>query len=168
MEEKMTVRLAAGNDLPRVAALFAAAVAGLRAAGLDQWDEVYPDRAVLRQDIAARTMYISEIGAALAAAAVINRESDPGYRGGRWRGGEAGSVVLHRLCVSPAFQHRGLAEQMVRRLEENLRGAGVRSVRLDVFPPNGPAVRLYQRLGYRMAGTVALRKGRFYLMEKML
>lgn len=168
MGEDMTVRLAAGEDLPRVAALFSAAVAGLRAAGIDQWDEIYPDREVLRQDIAAREMYVGEIGADIAAAAVVNRESDPGYRNGEWLSDEAGRVVLHRLCVSPAYQRQGLAEQMVHRLEEILRAAGVRSVRLDAFPPNRSAIRLYRRLGYRTAGTLELRKGRFYLMEKVL
>lgn len=74
---------------------------------------------------------------------------------------EAEGDVLHvrRLFLAASYRGRGLG----RRLMEGFEQIGPRRIRLEVWE-NNPAVRFYERLGYR---TVAV-KGHKYLMEKTL
>ena len=76
--------------------------------------------------------------------------------------------MLHRLCVNPELQGRGLARQAMARMEKNALDKGFDSVRLDVFSQNLHAQRLYEKLGYRRTGEVRFRKGIFHLLEKAL
>ena len=99
---------------------------------------------------------------------MVNREYDPEYELGAWDHTEGDFCVLHRLCVNPAMQGRGLARQAMARMEKNALEQGFDSVRLDVFSQNLHAQRLYEKLGYRRTGEVRFRKGIFYLMEKGL
>lgn len=99
---------------------------------------------------------------------VLNREADPVYARGRWLYPETPYLVLHRPCVSPAFQSRGIGAQAVRQAERISKEAGAGAIRLDAFSQNPFALRLYERLGYRRVGQAMLRMGLFYLYEKKL
>lgn len=46
------------KDLDEVAALFQRAILHMTRQGIPQWDEVYPDREILRQDIEKRQLYV--------------------------------------------------------------------------------------------------------------
>jgi RimJ/RimL family protein N-acetyltransferase len=52
--------------------------------------------------------------------------------------------------------------------EQHALAVGYRTVRLDAFVDNPVALHLYERLGYRDAGTVRHRTGRFRCFEKEL
>ena len=166
--EELQIVPAQGADLEAVCRMFTAAIAEMERSGIPQWDEIYPDRAVLREDIEKGQMYLVRQGGALAAAYVLNTEFDEGYAAGRWSYPDASFLVLHRLCVNPAFQHRGIAAQTMCLIEDTLRAQGIEAIRLDAFTQNPYALRLYEKRGFRRAGYVNFRKGRFCLMEKKL
>jgi ribosomal protein S18 acetylase RimI-like enzyme len=156
------------TDLPEVFALFRAAVSEMRRQGIDQWDEVYPSEADLAGDIANGELWLLRRANRIAAAVVLNEQQDSQYKNGRWQVTVEPIAVIHRLCVHPAEQGAGVATRVMTLAEQHLRDSGYRAIRLDTYPPNRPAVRLYERLGYRRAGTVEFRKGTFYLYEKAL
>ena len=52
--------------------------------------------------------------------------------------------------------------------EDHARALGYAAVRLDSFAGNAGALRLYEKLGYRHAGEVRFRKGRFLCLERSL
>ena len=101
-----------------------------------------------------------------AAVYVINEECEPEYLECRWEYDKA--CVLHRFCVSPGRQNRGVGKQVLEMIEDRLSGMGYGSVRLDVFSENPYALRLYEKNGYVRRGRADWRKGRFWLMEKKL
>ncbi|MCR5122504.1 MAG: GNAT family N-acetyltransferase [Ruminococcus sp.] len=156
------------SDLEETHAVVAAAVEHMNAEGIDQWDEVYPSCEVLRGDIERGEMYICLVGSALAGMYVLNKYTDEQYANGEWSYNGDDFVVIHRLVVSPVFQHKGIARQIIKHIEDELRASGVISVRLDVFTKNPYALRLYDSQGYAKVGTAHWRKGEFYLMEKLL
>jgi ribosomal protein S18 acetylase RimI-like enzyme len=53
-------------------------------------------------------------------------------------------------------------------IEETLKKSGTESIRLDAFPQNPYAIKMYRKLGYKKVGDLTLRKGDFILMEKIL
>jgi ribosomal protein S18 acetylase RimI-like enzyme len=155
-------------DLPEVFALFQAAIREMRRQGIDQWDDLYPVESDLAADIAHGELWLLRRAGRIAAAIVLNERQDSQYQSGQWQISSVPIAVIHRLCVHPAEQGAGVATQVMAMAEQQLRETGYRTVRLDTFPPNRKAVRLYERLGYRRAGTVEFRKGTFYLYEKAL
>ena len=165
---EMEFRPATPDDLDALVALYAAAAQDMQNKGIDQWDERYPDREILSEDVESGNMVLGLLDGALACAYVVNRDYDPEYASGAWAHAQGRFCVLHRLCVNPAMQGKGLARQAMARMEKTAREQGFDSVRLDVFSQNLHAQRLYEGLGYRRTGEVRFRKGSFYLMEKAL
>lgn len=163
---ELQFRPAMPEDLDALAQMYGAAIEEMRRQGIDQWDERYPDRQILAEDIDAGEMTLGFLDGALACAYVMNRECDPEYADGAWAHPGADFRVLHRLCVDPALQGRGIARQAVGHMEARAHEQGVNCVRLDVFSENPCALHLYRRLGYHPAGEVRFRKGMFHLMEK--
>lgn len=165
---EMEFRPATINDLDALVRLYGAATQDMFRQGIDQWDERYPDREILAEDAESGDMTLGLLDGALACAWVVNREYDPEYELGAWEHTEGDFCVLHRLCVNPAMQGKGLARQAMAQMEKTACEQGFDSVRLDVFSQNLHAQRLYERLGYKRTGEVRFRKGIFYLMEKGL
>ena len=165
---ELEFRRAGTDDLDALVALYGAAAQDMREKGIDQWDEYYPDREILTEDVESGDMTLGLLDGHLACAYVVNREYDPEYELGAWDFAQGDFCVLHRLCVNPRMQGQGLARQAMARMEAEARTKGFDSVRLDVFSQNLHAQRLYERLGYKRTGEVRFRKGIFYLMEKGL
>jgi GNAT superfamily N-acetyltransferase len=155
-------------DLDRIFGIYTRAVEGMNAAGIAQWDELYPTIDIIHSDIAKGELTTVRIGSDIAAVFVINNECDEQYQNGCWQGNASGYSVIHRLCVDPKYQNRGLAKTIMMHIEQVLHAANCESVRLDAFSRNPYALRLYTALGYKTVGEVRWRKGLFYLMEKIL
>ena len=165
---EMEFRTATIDDLDALVALYGAATQDMLRQGIDQWDEYYPDREILTEDVESGDMTLGLLDGEPACAWVVNREYEPEYVSGAWEHTGGDFCVLHRLCVNPELQGRGLARQAMARMEKNALDKGFDSVRLDVFSQNLHAQRVYERLGYKRTGEVRFRKGIFYLMEKGL
>ena len=97
---------------------------------------------------------------------VLNQECDNAYKNGKWKYEDEPFYVVHRLCVDPAFQNKGIAKSTLLHIEKQLKEIGIHVIRLDVFSNNPFALRLYNSLGYSKVGHADWRKGRFFLMEK--
>ena len=76
--------------------------------------------------------------------------------------------MLHRLCVSPEFQHKGIAYKTMNYIEQLCKTNGYDTIRLDCFTENPYSRRLYDKTGYKVRGYAEWRKGRFELREKKL
>ena len=99
---------------------------------------------------------------------VINQECDKAYQNGEWKYPDCEYRIIHRLCVNPVYQNQGIGTQTLSHIERELRKSGIEAVRLDVFSNNPFALSLYSNNGYKKVGYADWRKGRFYLMEKLL
>jgi len=163
------VRPAHEDDLPRIGELLRECVEGMRAAGIDQWDDVYPDAATLRADLRSGSLYVAAAeGHPIAAAFVIDDRQEPEYAAVPWTVVAPRVAVVHRLMIHPRCQGRGLGPFLMRFAELRARQLGFRALRLDAFTSNPRSLRLYAGLGYRDAGPVTLRKGLFRCFEKDL
>ena len=153
--------------LDDICTLYREVTAHLNSTGIIQWDDEYPNRDVLKDDILAGTMYIGTMEGKLTAAYVLNEYSDIEYEEGDWDTGGK-SLILHRLCTHPEFQGMGFGRQSVIDAENRARAMGCDYLRLDAFEKNQISLGLYKKMGYRNAGSVTFRMGKFYLFEKKL
>ena len=165
----MEYRIGIPGDLDNICALIKDAVVEMEKHGIYQWDKIYPNRNDFEEDIRNNTLYVvCDDDDDLIAFYVISGECDEQYANGHWKYDEDTSFILHRFCVAPKVQNRGLGKEILIHIEKQIKDMGYLSVRLDVFTENPFAQRLYHHNGYEHTGYADWRKGRFDLMEKRL
>ena len=62
------------------------------------------------------------------------------------------TAYIQTLEVAPAHRHRGIATELLRRLETSATTAGANAIGLHVAESNAPAIHLYQAHGYLPQG----------------
>ena len=162
----MHYRLATMDDLTEICNMIEAAKQHMSEQGIEQWDDIYPVCEDFEEDINKKTMYVVIKDTQFAAIYAISEECDDEYFKCEWENRKP--CIIHRFCVSPAFQNNGVGAIVLNHIETRLIEAGYDSVRLDVFTQNPYALRLYEKNGYIKRGYAEWRKGRFLLMEKKL
>lgn len=121
-----------------------------------QWIQgAYPTRATAEGGVKRGDMYVYYIGDELAASMIVNSHQAAEYCEIPWLypAGDDEVMVIHTLCVPPSMAGRGLGTLMVAFATGLALGAGKRIMRLDTNVKNIPTQRLYQKLGYRLAGS---------------
>ncbi|HVH25256.1 MAG TPA: GNAT family N-acetyltransferase [Vicinamibacterales bacterium] len=167
--DTLSIRRAEPDDLNAVMQLVADCIRAMRQAGIEQWDDIYPDRATLLADARERTLHLAWLHEdRLVGCLVLNDYQNPEYADVPWTIAGARIAVVHRLMVDPWFQGRGLARELMGFAERLATEGGCDVLRLDAFTANPRALRLYQGLGYHDAGSVTFRKGVFRCFEKRL
>ena len=161
-------RKAEMQDLEEVVSLYHAAIADMEDRRIYQWDEIYPNEEIIKEDINNSEMQLLTKEERIIACVVINEEQDEEYQGASWKYTEGMIAVIHRLCVHPNEQGCGVGKRILKLTEKLMKDRGYRNIRLDVFSENPYANRLYQSMDYRFVGNVHFRKGLFYLFEKKL
>ena len=112
--------------------------------GAPGWNmEYYPDGEALRTHIERREMYLKRRDGRIAAAMALTRDG--------------GCAELHLLAVHPDDRGRHISDEMLSQAIALARKAGAKLLRLDVVRGNLPAVRLYQRAGFRKTGGYTAR-----------
>ena len=161
-------KLATFDELDNICSLVKEAIIEMEIHGIYQWDELYPTRDDFKCDIDNKNLFTVYDGQVLAAFYVINDVSDEQYKNGSWICDDKSAYILHRFCVSPRMQNKGLGKAILTHIENHVRDLGYHSIRLDTFTENPFAQNLYRHNGYESRGYVTWRKGQFDLMEKKL
>jgi len=136
--------------------------------GIDQWDAFYPNRAIIEQDIYEKCAYGYFDEAEVAGYLAINEVYAPEYDELNWKHDKGEFLVVHRLAIRPDKQKKGIAKTLMNFVAFYAKQNGYKSIRLDAFPGNPGALRLYQSLAYHKTGSVQFRKGLFFCYEKEL
>jgi ribosomal protein S18 acetylase RimI-like enzyme len=144
------------SHLDRVMEIIALCVRQMQAAGSDQWDEIYPSRAILDTEIPGGSLYLLLDAGEAIGAIVLNETQTPEYDELTWR--REKPLVVHRLCVHPDRQKAGAARILMDFAETAAAQRGYDSIRLDTYTGNPRAAALYERRGYRIAGYVRFRR----------
>ena len=81
--------------------------------------------------------------------------------------------VIRTFVVHPAFMHTGVGRALMRFSIEQAALCGIKSIRLDVYERNLPAISLYEKCGFHYMDTVDLGLGNyglhwFKLYEKLV
>ncbi len=168
MGETLLFRKGTKEEIPEIYELFLRGIEEMTANGIPQWDEVYPTKRDLELDIEMDELYVGVSGKEIAVVYVLNKECDEQYSGGKWTLDTDDFMVIHRLCVHPKFQNKGLGRQTLMHIENTLKQEGISSIRLDAFTRNPYALKMYDSFGYAVVGEANWRKGKFFLMEKVI
>ena len=164
----MIYRAGRKEDIDKIMKLVSKAIIHMEKKGIYQWDENYPIKEDFLEDIEAKELYLLEENDTIVAIYTINQKWDGEYDKCTWHNKSKTACVIHRLCVLPAFQNKGIGKAVLNHIENQAKEMEYESVRLDVFSKNPYAIRLYENNSYEKRGNVFWRKGEFYLMEKKI
>ena len=164
----MNYRLANESDIEVISDIVKSAIAEMERNNVFQWDDVYPTKDDFLDDIKKGQLFVGILEGDISVIYTINKEYDEQYNNGNWKYPNSEYRIIHRLCVNPKYQNRGIAKNTLTHIENELRGSGVETIRLDAYCNNPFALSLYNNNGYEKAGIAELRKGTFFLMEKHL
>ena len=117
----------------------------------------------------ARNTFEKELENRLAYYVVALVDGEVAGYAGLWN--MCGSADIMNVGVLKAFRRQGIAEGMLKRLEEHCKEQNVSEINLEVRVGNVPARQLYKKMGYE---EVAVRKGYYegredgIVMKKLL
>ena len=148
----MRIEPAIAADVPEVMGIITRCVTAMRAGGIQQWDETYPNLETVANDFAAHALFVIREARSCIAAVCLNEVQPEQYAPLPWQyvGGRA--LVIHRLCVDPATQQRGAGRALMDFAEDFARRGGFASIRLDAYTGHPRALKLYERRGYQFVG----------------
>ena len=154
------------NDIEEICTIVHNAIDVMEQHNIFQWDDLYPIKEDFQEDVDKGWLSVGLVNSQIAVVYAINQEYEKEYENGKWKYKEEPFFIVHRLCVNPIFQNKGIAKSTLLHIENQLTSKGIHVIRLDVFSNNPFAIRLYRSLGYSEVGYADWRKGRFFLMEK--
>jgi len=145
------------RDLADICALYQAVIADMHARDLYQWHwGQYPYEALLKEDIALGRLYRIDDELGLAGVfALVTGGDEPEYQAVDWQLGD-NPVCLHRIAVLPDRGGRGYAASAVAFAKEFGKSNGCSAFRVDTYEDNGRALRFFQSVTTRHAGTFRL------------
>lgn len=159
-------RKASSNDMGEICRMVQSAIGTMERNHIFQWDYLYPAKEDFQEDVDKSQLYLGVVDGQIAVVYALNQTFDQEYENGKWNYQNEPFYIVHRLCVNPAFQNKGIAKSTLLHIERQLKEMGIHVIRLDVFSRNPFALKLYRSLGYSETGYADWRKGRFILMEK--
>jgi len=137
--------------------------------------DVYPVRQNAMDGVKNGTLYVSRHNKKIIGSVILNHEAEPAYYKAKWKFDSDYSdvFVVHTLVVHPKFLKCGVGKALVEFSFMHGTDSKAKSIRLDVYETNIPAIRLYEKCGFTYVDTVDLGLGSyglnwFKLYEKLL
>ena len=157
------------SDIPIIWKIIQQAIVRRKNDGSQQWQDGYPNEAVIEQDILKGIGYVLTDEETIAGYAAILFNDEPAYEKlkGTWlTNGEF--VVVHRVAVSDDYLGKGLAQKIFHFTEIIAIENNIYSIKVDTNFDNIPMLKILEKLGYTYCGEVILRDGVRKAFEKKL
>tara|TARA_B100001057_G_scaffold168011_1_gene168733 strand:- start:1267 stop:1770 length:504 start_codon:yes stop_codon:yes gene_type:complete len=166
----MIIRKAKKYELDDIMQVYQSCVSGMIALGIDQWDESYPNREIIEQDLEIEDYYIGLIDNEIVAGIKIDSVQDPTYLTIDWADKTNNFMVIHRLCSKTKVWSQGVGKKMMDFAECLAKKNNCVSIRLDTYINNPKAIAFYKSIGYKQLGHIHLKadKDIYYCFEKVL
>ena len=156
LSEPVSCRAATAEDLPAIMRIVEDARASLKKRGVDQWQGPYPQPENFLFDIDRGECYLVLHGGEVAAFFTLSTGEEKSYDAitdGKWTEG-MDAAVLHRGAVAKKYRGSGIAEKMMRFVDERALALGIRCIRTDTHRKNKPMQRVLRESGYRYRGNL--------------
>ncbi len=156
LNEPVVCRPAEAEDLPEILRIVEEAREGLKKQHVDQWQGPYPAEEHFLFDVDRGECFVILHGRELAAFFTLSARAETSYAAitdGKWTEGME-AAVLHRCAVAAKYRGSGMAEKLMRFVDERALALGLRCVRTDTHRKNKAMQRLLRESGYRYRGNL--------------
>ena len=160
----MVIRQAGEKDLKKIIEIFAEARVTIASLGIDQWQDGYPTREIVEEDLHLGRSYVTETDGKVCATYVLQLGGDSTYDvicGGEWLSGSENRnyLAVHRVAISVCARGRGIAEKLMTYAAEYAKDKGLTSLRIDTHEGNVVMRRMLEKNGFAHCGTIYLLSG---------
>ena len=161
------------KDLPSIMRIIQEAQALLASLVIDQWQDGYPEKQVIRDDISnLESFVVSNKKGEIMATVMFTTSAEPTYNviEGKWLTDQASPYgVIHRMAVGALFRSQGIAKYILESSEHRLREDHIESMRIDTHEDNFAMQSLLANCGYSYCGIIFLHNGdRRLAFEKLM
>ena len=136
---------------------------------------IYPIQENAARGVQSNTLYVAKQGNEIVGSFILNHEPEPSYHNANWGIDAAYSDiwVIRTFVVHPIYLKYGIGRKMMAFITQYGMQTNMKSIRLDVYEGNMPAIRLYEECGFKYIDSVDLGLGNygldwFKLYEKVL
>ncbi len=175
----MTIRKTTAAELDEIVPILEEARRTIAALGINQWQDGYPNRKSIEEDIARGYSYVLvqdngvhagqvrvgqvRVGQVIGTFALIP-DGEPLYdviENGHWTTGDDNRNynAVHRVAIAVASRGSGASTNMIEFVREVTRAAGKASVRIDTHEGNLVMRRMLEKHGFVHCGTIYLANG---------
>ena len=167
MNKSIILRKAVANEAPIIWEILAAAIERRKADGSDQWQDGYPNKAVVADDLSKQYGYVLVEGKTIIGYCALILNDEPAYKTieGQWFSNED-FIVIHRIAIAPEYLGKGLVQTMLTYIEELAKEQDIHSLRADTNFDNAAMLHLLQKMGDHYCGEVMMRGGKRKAFEK--
>lgn len=137
--------------------------------------DVYPIRQNAIDGITNSNLYVARHNEKIVGSIILNHEPESAYYNSKWafESDYLDVFVIHTFVVHPDFLKCGIGKTLIDFSVEHSAKSQVKSIRLDVYEKNTPAIKLYEKCGFKYVDTVDLGLGKygldwFKLYERLL
>ncbi len=154
---RYSLRPAEAEDITTILEFVWGAQRRLAERGIDQWQNGYPNRERIENDVLAQVGRVLCIDGRAIAYGVVVYTGESAYnnlQGGSWLTEGTPYATIHRLCVADEEVGKGAGRAFMTLVEKEVALRGVASIRVDTHPDNRIMQSLIASLGYTYCGTV--------------
>ena len=136
---------------------------------------IYPIREDAIKGLDGGYLYVARYNGKIVGSIILSHEPESAYNQANWEieADYSDIVVIHTFAVHPKFMKNGIGQKLMEFATSHSKEIKAKAIRLDVYEKNVPAIKLYEKHGYRYKDTVDLGYGEygldwFKLYEKVL
>ena len=162
-------RKATGIEIPKIWEIIQQAIVRRKNDESQQWQDGYPNEAVIQHDIAKGIGYVLTDENKIIGYAAILFNDEPAYEhlNGTWLTNDD-FVVVHRVAISDDYLGKGLAQKIFLCTEYIATENNIFSIKVDTNFDNIPMLKIFEKLGYTYCGEVSFRGSARKAFEKEL
>ena len=126
---------------------------------------IYPVRENAVAGIEDNTLFVLRCNGKIAGSIILDHHPDEAYNSVSWKVDvDYSSIfVIRTFVVHPSFLKMGVGRALMDYSFEQAQQSGIKSIRLDVYENNLPAISLYEKCGFEYIDTVDLGLGNYGL-----
>ncbi len=160
----MIIRRSTLHDLDEIVPILEEARRTIAALGIDQWQNGYPERIDIEDDIARSRSYVLVRDGAVIGTFALIEDGEPLYdriENGSWMTGNRreGYNAVHRVAIAVSARGSGASSELMRFVFDMTRMSGKSSVRIDTHEGNRVMRRMLEKHGFRACGTTYIETG---------
>ena len=167
----MLIKKASKPDLEQLLSIVKSCGQKLIEQGIFQWNEEYPSKEILIEDIELQELWKLEEENKIIGLIVLTEKEDVEYQHVKWLTKNEHNLYIHRLAVHPKFQGKGYAQKLMDFAEKYAKENGYYTIRLDTFSQNRRNQQFYEQRNYVKLESIYFPKQSafpFYCYEKIM
>ncbi|GKX67293.1 GNAT family N-acetyltransferase [Inconstantimicrobium mannanitabidum] len=136
---------------------------------------IYPVRQNAVSGIENGNLYVARYNEQIIGSIILSQVPEPAYHKAKWKidCDYSEVLVIYTFVVHPDFLKCGVGKALIDFAVKQGIESNVKSIRLDVYEGNMPAIKLYEKCGFEYIDTVDLGLGNygldwFKLYEKLI